>query len=243
MDGNRRHGEAAAARGFEESAPVGGGPVAEMLEGVMLAVESGCAAQGEPRGLDGEGPAAAHGAGEGFFGGVPPGFEEDGRGEVFAEGGDPRAEAVAAPGEGDAAGVEMHPRHAVAPVQSDAGGAFGVRLGVGAGAGFADEAVGDGVLAAEEGEARVAESGGFGVAVEVEGGPGGDPLFPGQASCGGVEFVGGAGTEGGDLEEDAVGGAEPEVELEGFAQVTFDAEGGGGEVSGFGMPEGGEFAA
>lgn len=137
----------------------------------------------------------------------------------------------------------MEARDAVAPVEGDAGGAFGVGLRVGARAGLADEAVCDGVLAAEEGESRVAEAGRLGVAVEVEGRPGREPLLPGEAGGGGVEFVGGADAEGGDLEEDAVGGTEPEVELEGFAEVALDADGGGREVAGFGVAEGGEFAA
>ena len=242
-NGYRRHGQTPPPGGIEEAAPGVGGPVAEALESVAFAVEAGSAPHGHPRGLDGEGAAAAHGAREGVLGGVPAGFEEDGGREVFAQGRDPRTQAVAAARERDAAGVEVQPRHAIAPVEGDAGGAFGVGLRIGTRAGLADETVGDGVLAPEEGEARIAQSGRLGVAVEMERCPGREPFLPRERGGGGVEFVGVPHAERSDLEQHPVGAAEPEVELEGFAQVALDADRRGREVARSGMPERGEFAA
>ena len=202
-----------------------------MQEGVVFAREAGGAVLGDPGGFDGERAAAAHGPDEGL-GRIfrPFGGQHDAGGEGFAQGGHPPAPAVAAVGQRRAAGIQENPRVAVFPVERDAGGAFGRGGGIGPRAGRFHEAVGDGVLAAEHGEARIADGFVLGHAVHVEGHVAPQPVFPRQGAHRFVEVVGGIDLEAGDLEEHAVGGAQPEIEAHGVAQIAFEADGRGGDV-------------
>ena len=129
-----------------------------------------------------------------------------------------------------AAGIQENPRVAVFPVERDAGGAFGRGRGIGPRAGRFHEAVGDGVLAAQHGEARIADGLVLGHAVHVEGRVAPQPVFPRQAPHGLVEVVGRVDLEAGHFEQHAVRRPQPQVQAHGVVQVAFDAHGGRRDV-------------